>query len=370
MISPRVITGIALLTTLPSFPTSAYDVTDTLSIDATVTGVYQWGEFSGANVDDIRRGTLVADIGVDFHPTERDRFQFVASVAAGNALNAVSPYAAHPLYADDLEDDLRDINGRGRDHLLIAWYKHTFVFSEDAALGFTGGIIDATAYVDDNAFANDEVSQFMNEAFVNNTLMVPPSFDTGIAGELDIGPWSLRGVWMRVGDPDVGKPDKTYDYWGKQVGLRVESAWGEGNYRLGIQGASDDFADPAGARYHALFGVGLSMDQELGENFGAFARLGWQKDDAAIDHDALYSGGIRLDGSLWERTDDEAGLGYARLSGGNGNVRKTDIMEGYIKFRFSEYIDLSLDIQYLDERLMGQDDPSGFVYGARLNTHF
>ena len=36
-------------------------------------------------------------------------------------------------------------------------------------MGVTGGIIDSTVYVDNNEFANDQDSQFMNEAFVNKT---------------------------------------------------------------------------------------------------------------------------------------------------------------------------------------------------------
>ena len=53
--------------------------------------------------------------------------------------------------------------------MLEAWYKHTFELSGDSSLGVTGGIIDSTGYVDNNEFANDQDSQFMNEAFVNKT---------------------------------------------------------------------------------------------------------------------------------------------------------------------------------------------------------
>ena len=30
-----------------------------------------------------------------------------------------------------MQDDYKEINGRNRDYLLTAWYKHTFSFSED-----------------------------------------------------------------------------------------------------------------------------------------------------------------------------------------------------------------------------------------------
>nr|VFK32451.1 MAG: porin [Candidatus Kentron sp. MB]VFK35722.1 MAG: porin [Candidatus Kentron sp. MB]VFK77444.1 MAG: porin [Candidatus Kentron sp. MB] len=345
----------------------AYDVTDKFSVGATITGVYQQGKFSDTAIGDVGRGAVVTDIGVNFQPTKRDEFDLAVSFAAGNSLNAVSPYSAHPLYADDLEDDLEDINGRKRDYLLTAWYKHTFTLSEDTSFGLTGGIIDATGYVDDNKFANDEVGQFMNEAFVNNTLMVPRSFDTGIAGELDIGDsWSLRGVWMNSKNVDTtNNLNRTYNYLAGQLGFHTES----GNYRLIAQGASSDFASPTD-NTEGLFSVGLSLDQQLTDIVGAFARFGWQDDDATVSHDALYSGGINLDGKLWGRVDDEIGLAYAHLSGGNDVIEKTDVMEGYIKFQFSEYTDLSLDIQYLNEQKTDAIDPHGFVYGMRVNAYF
>nr|VFJ60061.1 MAG: porin [Candidatus Kentron sp. DK] len=350
---------------------SAYDVTENFSLGGTVTGVLQHGTFSGTAIPDTGRGALVTDIGMNFRPTDRDTFESVVSLATGDALNTVSPYAAHPLYADDLEDNLEDVNGRGRDYLLTAWYKHTFALPRNASLGITGGILDAADYVDENSLANDEVSQFMNDAFVNNTLLVPPAFDAGIAGELEMGRWSLKGVWIngRNVDPDNGL-DEDYDYFAGQLGWRTESRWGEGNYRLLAQGTSDDFADPTGAKTWGLFSVGLSADQQLSAAVGVFARLAWQDDDAAIDHDALYSGGVRVDGGLWGRVDDEVALGYAHLDGGNGEIEKTDILEGYVKFQLTEYADLSLDVQYLDERTTGVNDPSGFVYGMRINGYF
>nr|VFJ87477.1 MAG: porin [Candidatus Kentron sp. H]VFJ89111.1 MAG: porin [Candidatus Kentron sp. H]VFJ95801.1 MAG: porin [Candidatus Kentron sp. H] len=352
------------------FSTSALEITDNFSIDATLTGVFQHGEFSGAGIDDTGRGTVVTDIGVNFQPTERDEFDLVVSFSAGDALNDASPYSAHPLYADDLENDLEDINGRGRDYLLTAWYKHTFALSEETSLGLTGGIISATGYVDDNKYANDEVSQFMNEAFVNNTLMVPPDFDTGIAAELDVGSrWSARGVWMSSKtDMGPGGEDalETYNYFAGQLGFHTES----GNYRLVVQGTGDDFADPTGTKTENLSSIGLSLDRRFTDTLGAFARFGWQNDDATVSHDALYSGGINISGKLWGRADDEAGFGYARLDGGNDGIEKTDIVEGYVKFQLSEYADLSLDIQYLDEETAGESNPHGFVYGVRVNGYF
>lgn len=66
----------------------------------------------------------------------------------------LSPWAA------DLEDDLKDINGCGRDYLLTAWYRHGFSLAQDNRLNITLGIIDSTDFLDNNAYANDEYTQF------------------------------------------------------------------------------------------------------------------------------------------------------------------------------------------------------------------
>ena len=37
----------------------------------------------------------------------------------------------------------------------------------------------------------------------------------------------------------------------------------------------------------------------------------WQTTDAAVDYQALYSGGIDISGNAWRRPDDNIGIGYA-----------------------------------------------------------
>jgi hypothetical protein len=137
------------------------------------------------------RGGMPFQLELSFRPSERDEFYALLGYAVDNGLNAVSPFVLAP-WAVDLEDDLQDINGRGRDYLLQAWYKHTFTLGEDATLGTTFGIIDSTGYLDENAYANDEFTQFMNEAFVNSGGFNLPSYDAGAALELALGDWEIR----------------------------------------------------------------------------------------------------------------------------------------------------------------------------------
>jgi hypothetical protein len=345
---------------------TAYDVTENLSLDGTLTGVYQYGDFDIRGLSDADRGAVVFDLGVNFHPTEFDEFQVTVSAAAGNGLNSVNPFTLAP-YADDLEDDLKGINGRNRDYLLEAWYKRTFMFSDDMKLAITGGIIDSTGYIDDNAFANDENGQFMNDIFVNSTLANLPSYDIGGVAELEIRDFSVKTVVMN----SRNETDNNYNYYALQLGYSPDTPLGQGNYRVYGYTTGSEFENWDESKKEKLQGLGLSLDHELNSIVGVFARMGWQDDDAAIDHDALYSGGINISGELWGREDDAAGLGYAYLNGASqGEIDNTQAVEAYVKFQMSEFSDVSLDFQYLKDKIKDEDNRDGFIYGIRMNAYF
>jgi porin len=215
-----------------------------------------------------------------------DEFFANFGFAAGNGLNGVTDFNQAP-WAADLEDDVKDINGRNRDYLLTVWYKHAFDFGENNALGLTGGIIDSTGYVDENAFANDEYTQFMNEALVNGPNGFFPSYDIGGAVEWEVANFDITALGMNIGENDDGN---NYDFFAAQIGYKVTTSFGEGNYRLIVDTTSKEFLDEDGDKERRLAAI-LSFDQELGDIFGAWIRFGWQDDAALINYDALYPEG-------------------------------------------------------------------------------
>lgn len=101
-----------VVATLPlAAPGLAYDVTDELALEALFSAVYQYADFDeGVELSNTGRATAVLDLGISFQPTDRDKFAIVLSFATGNALNDINPFTLAP-YADDLEDDLENING-------------------------------------------------------------------------------------------------------------------------------------------------------------------------------------------------------------------------------------------------------------------
>jgi hypothetical protein len=340
-----------------------------VSIGAVLSGAYQYEWVDGPpDVDDNGRGAISFQPEVSITPTEADEMFFLLGFAAGNGLNGVTPFVLAP-WAAGLEDDVKDINGRNRDYLLQAWYKHTFDFSKEHTLGLVGGIIDSTDYLDDNAYANDEYTQFLNEALVNGPNAFLPSWDIGGAAEWDLGPFGVRGVYMNVGENDDGN---NYNFYGLQLNYTLETGLGEGHYRVLVDTTSKAFLDPEGTSEEQRGSLILSFDQAIGDIFGAWIRFGWQTDDALVNYKEVYSGGVNISGNLWGREQDNIGIGYAYLDGAEQtekSLKNSQVVEAYVNFGLNDYLALTFDLQYMqDKYVLGVDDVDGWIAGVRMTA--
>ena len=352
----------------------AYEINDKLSIGGVVAGIYQYQSLSDTpGYDSSGRGLLAIQPEVSFAPTENDELFAKFGFGAGNGLmeGGKSPFIL-AAWGGDTEEGVKDINGRGRDYLLTAWYKHTFKFSDEHTLGLTGGIIDATDYLDENAFANDEYTQFMNQALVNGPNAFAPSYDIGGAVEWEFGAFSVKGVVMALGSNDEeGELEEPYNFYGLQFGYKVDFGLGEGNYRLIAHTTSSDFSNVSRTEKEGKTCALISFDQQLGEILGAWLRFGRQDDKAAIDCEDLYSGGLNISGNLWGRGQDNIGIGYAHLRGGNLDVNNTDVFEVYGRFALNDIFAITGDVQYMkDSYKNGGDDPSAWIFGLRATAEF
>jgi len=340
-----------------------------LSLGGLIAGVGQYQSVDDASgFNNTGRGAVVFQPEIGFALTDVDEVFAKFGFAAGNALNdaTVSPFVFAP-WAADLEDDVKDINGRNRDYLLAAWYKHTFTFNEAGTLGITGGLIDGADYLDENAYANDEFTQFMNQVLANAANGFVSSYDMGGALEWEFGPFALKGVAMNVGENDDGR---SYQFYGANFGYTLRTKPGEGHYRVNVQWTSKDFNNIAGDNLESKQCVILSFDQQLGEILGAWIRFGWQDDDAAIICKSLYSGGLDINGKLWRREQDNIGIGYAYLKGGNQDLDNAYVFETYVRFLLNEYFAITADLQYQDNKMKQGDSPSGFISGVRCVVEF
>ncbi|MDX1824244.1 MAG: carbohydrate porin [Thiohalomonadales bacterium] len=364
------ITGISLLMTLPLLHTTAahaYEVNDKLSLGGVLAMAVQCQELSDApGFSNTCETSAPFQPEFSFRPTDSDEVFIKFGFAAGNGLNNDSPFNISP-WAADLENDVKNINGRNRDYLLTAWYRHTFQFADDQQLGTMFGIIDSTHYLDENVYANDEFTQFMNPVLTNGPNVFLPSYDLGAAVDWHTGPWSLHAVVMDVGENDDGN---NYSFYGMQAGYTVHTSVGTGHYRVILAGASKDFLDPSGVQLESRAGGLLSFDQAFGQVVGGWLRVGWQTDDAAVDYHAIYSGGLDFKGSAWGRPDDNIGIGYAYLHGGNLAIDASHVAEAYYRWQLGEVLGLTADVQYQQDDYKAGGGPSGWIFGLRAAAEF
>jgi hypothetical protein len=346
-------------------PAKAYDINEKLSITGIVAGAvqYQFLKRDDGGQDE-GGGAIAFQPRVDFRPTPRDQLVAKLGFATGNGLNDETPFAVTPWSAD-LEDDVKDINGSGRNYLLTAWYQRLFRDEQDRMLSATVGLIDATDYLDQNAYINDEFNQFMNQAFDSEIFL--PSYDVGAAVQWKTDQWSVHGVVMNVNENDDGN---NYSFLSMQVAYAVASRLGQGNYRITLGGTTKEFLNPTGTALESRDGISLSFDQQFGGVFGGFMRLAWQDQDAAVDFGALYSGGVNIAGKAWHRPQDNMGIGYAYVVGGNTGIDRIQVLEVYARLVPKRHFAVTLDLQYMNEALDAGGGPIGWIPGVRLAADF
>jgi len=191
--------------------------------------------------------------------------------------------------------------------------------------------------------------------------------DIGGAVEWEIGNWDITGVGMNIGENDDGN---NYNYFAGQIGYKLNTSLGEGNYRLIVDGTSKQFLDEDGNKEGRLAAF-LSFDQQLGDIFGAWIRFGRQDDKALINYDALFSGGLNITGKWYGREDDNIGIGYAYLNGKN-DFDYTQVAEAYWRFVLNDYFAVTADIQYMKDKydVPGMDDLEGLIGGIRMTAEF
>lgn len=187
---------------------------------------------------------------------------------------------------------------------------------------------------DDNRYAHDARTQFMNWALVGGGAFDYAAdargFTNGLAVEWENGHWAVRGGVVQLArrvnglflDPAVTR--------GFQALASVERFWRigerEGAVRV-IYGASRarqsrwgeiDPADPAtfeqNARgYRLKHNLTISADQQITEDFGVFGRVSWNDGQTQnwmfTEMDRAVSLGGVLTGQRWGRPQDTIGLG-------------------------------------------------------------
>ena len=241
-------------------------------------------------------------------------------------------------------------------NLREAWLRTEF-FGQRLAL--VAGRLDLTNYFDHNAAANDETTQFLSDALVNNPALGLSSNGTGFATVFDPKNGFNFKFGIQQSNPDADNlSDSIYSlaeggYVARPPGL------GEGNYRVWYRwdNTSVDRTN----------GVGISFDQRIVPTLTAFGR--WGRAEALGGHDRFYSLGVQIQNGFVFNPLDTWGIGYAQIDPFTGRNEK--LAEGYYNFRLTERLRLSFHLQrVLDSEEEGQPRFGYFLPGVRLQASF
>ncbi len=240
-------------------------------------------------------------------------------------------------------------------NLREAWLRTEF-FGQRLAL--TAGRLDLTNYFDRNAGANDETTQFISDALVNNQMLGLTNNGTGLVADFDPKNGFSARVGVQQSNPDATSlSDSIYSlveagYTMTPFGLP------EGHYRLWYR-ANNGIVESKRA-------VGVSIDQKLSPTVTVFGRYGAQH--LPVDRDNYTSVGVSFANGLVFNPLDSWGVGYAQMDLASGDQEK--LTEGYYNLRLTERLRLSLSLQHV---LDGPGSEGRFGYllpGVRLQAAF
>lgn len=304
----------------------------------------------------------------------------------------------------------------------------------DADLNRMAGFVDRNRVVltvgnfstldifDDNAYAKDPRTQFMN--WGNMTYAAydyaadARGFGWGFAAE-----WYRADGWVfRIGrmtgprepnmlptDPQIGKHygdqieiERAHEIGGQPGKVRV-LGWRNRAVTASFRDALDYLrANPGGDPQTILkvrngekikYGIGLNVEQAIDENLGVFLRAmkadGRTETYAFTEVDGSLSLGGALKGAAWGRAQDTFGVAFLRntlsadrraylaaggisffIGDGALNYRPERIAEAYYSLELLKNTTLTLNAQHFSNPAYNADRGPVNIFGMRLHTEF
>jgi high affinity Mn2+ porin len=282
-------------------------------------------------------------------------------------------------------------------------------------LTLTVGKFSPDDFFDDNTYSHDSRGQFMNWALWESGAWDVPSealgYTGGFVAEWTTPAWTIHYGLMMVPTVSNGPTlntnltreqgqilqfDRRYPWNGHPGTVRTFVYWNRadmGNFRDTLANPADDADITRTRAVRSKVGAGLSWDQELSSDLGAFARLSW--DDgrtetwAFSEIDRSVAAGLSLKGSRWGRSDDVAGLAgvvnglssdhraYLAAGGtgmilGDGRLSygPEEIVEAYYDAQVCHWLWLTPDFQYVEHPGYNTARGGVAIYAVRAHVEF
>lgn len=211
----------------------------------------------------------------------------------------------------------------------------------------TVGKVSVWDFFDDNRYAHDARTQFMNWSLIGagafDYAADARGYTTGIAIEWENGTWALRGGAFQVARDANGLALDPTPLRGWQAMGEVDRFWSIGERRGALRligGASrtnsarwaqltaaigDETAAQALRNYRVKWMAAVNFEQEVARGVGIFGRLSWNDGRSQnwmfTEMDWAISGGVSVNGQHWGRNGDTLALG-SNVGGLSGAHRR------------------------------------------------
>jgi hypothetical protein len=271
-------------------------------------------------------------------------------------------------------------------------------------LEVTFGKMDIFSFFDQNAAAGDESKQFLNSVFVHNPLLdaagevgvdangFQPGFITSYVNAVDKPqPWRIS-----VGVFGTGERGANYQRSLSSPLLMVQAEKQlklfdglTGNYRIYGWNRSEGVDYDGSINKHT--GVGISVDQRLGDGVKVFGRYG-KLIKGELPFNQAVTAGAEFSGGYWGRGADSIGIAGAWLQSGKGYRSTTattylddnhtqaaysfvpsgaeQVAELYYRYHVSPQFEISPDFQWITRGGGNSDADPVKVFAIRANIAY
>ena len=268
---------------------------------------------------------------------------------------------------DEFAETISSLNGDagstqsedGFDRIIVneAWTE--FLFLKEI-FTVTAGKIDLTNYFDNNAIANDENSQFISGAFINNTAFVAPSNSPGIRLRTTI----LERVYIQFA---ISKAENS----GSNIFSNLYKIGGIGFKLFPFSAFEAEFhafgySDPLA---NNRFGFGISISQEIADKFTIFGRFGNNENRLAELYNikSAWSFGSQFTENILNELS-VIGIAFGSTKPYDISLKNEKLTELYIKQLINSWISISANFQYVWDT--GGKNSKYSLIGLRVNFTF
>jgi hypothetical protein len=279
------------------------------------------------------------------------------------------------------------------------FYQQSFVPFVNDSFTINFGMLDFGTHFGNNKYSNSKNSQFITSIFATDKIVEKPP--KRMAAHLN---YALGEIWGFSGACFLREINNLNFDWAIQVACKPSRRtnclvymWKNNQYHF----LSEDVKNKNRKNLGNL-GLGVSLDQEISDDIGIFARVSWKNPSripaiafentrGVVSNDNLnmllsfsWNIGTQIKGTFWSRKDDALGFAIGQMYGSSSYKRyrnpeykdgaETEI-ELYYKFGLNEHFAISPIAQFVISprggNVIGKDkDASIFIFGIRARINF